>query len=71
MPGLFDNQAIDIPCPKCSKKHSKTVGWLKSNRQISCSCGVEFRLDPHKLLGVFKKAERDLAQMPGKITIKL
>lgn len=70
MPGFFDSQSIDIPCPKCRKKHSKTVAWLKSHREIACACGSTISLDLDKFLGPLKKIERDLASIPRKITIK-
>ena len=43
--GLFDDGIIEVPCPKCSKKHKKTIGWLRSHREIACSCGVGIVLD--------------------------
>ena len=70
MPGLFDNQSIDIPCPKCRKKHTKAIGWLKSNSHLACSCGANIRLDTDGLFGKLKKVEYELASMPRKITIK-
>ena len=37
----FDNRSIEIPCPKCSHKVKKTIGWLKRNNKMICaSCGV-------------------------------
>ena len=45
MTGFLDNQVIDFPCPKCGRKHPKTVGWLKANRQLVCSCGANITID--------------------------
>jgi hypothetical protein len=70
MPGFFDRQSIDICCPKCGQKHSKTIGWLKSHRDIACRCGSNIHLDLKDFLGPLKKAEGAIDSLPREINIK-
>lgn len=60
MPGFFDNQSIDIPCPKCGKKHPKTTGWLKANNHIVCGCGARINLETSGLKSGLASADRSL-----------
>lgn len=42
---IADSHAITLPCPGCGQKHSKTVGWLKAHKHISCVCGARIDVD--------------------------
>ena len=51
---MFENEAIDLTCTKCKAKHSKKIGWLKSNNQFTYSCGTIIKVDSkdlHKKIG--------------------
>jgi hypothetical protein len=71
MPSFFDDQSIDIACPKCGKEHSETISWLKSHRQIACTCGARLDLELDDLLGPLEHLEDDIDSIPREIRIKL
>lgn len=57
----FDNRSIEIPCPKCSHKVKKTIGWLKRNNKMICaSCGVASVLEAKKFLADIRRVEGKL-----------
>ncbi len=68
---IFDHQTISIPCPKCGKKHEKTIGWIKTNDKIACTCGVTIKLKRDDLVQGVDQAQKALDQIPRKITFKL
>jgi DNA-directed RNA polymerase subunit N (RpoN/RPB10) len=45
MAGLLDNAPVAIRCSKCGHKTNKSVGWIKNNREFTCSCGTIVCLD--------------------------
>jgi len=47
---LNESATIDIPCPKCQHKTTKSIGWLKANSQFTCECGVVVVLQHEELL---------------------
>ena len=70
MPGIFDNQSIDIPCPDCGHKVAKTIAWLKTHRDFTCRCGARVSLDPSQLRGQIAKVDRafdDFKRTMGKL----
>ncbi|MDH4224958.1 MAG: hypothetical protein OEW12_04885 [Deltaproteobacteria bacterium] len=38
-------QIVNIPCPKCGKKHKITTARYVSKRPINCDCGTEILVD--------------------------
>lgn len=71
MASVFDSQSINIPCPNCPTRHSKTVGWIKTNSKLVCRCGTTISIDKRQFIGEIAKAEKMLDSFPKKITIKL
>jgi len=63
MSGFLDNQTIDIPCPGCGKKASKSVGWLKANHNFTCSCGAVVNIDTSKFKSGIAGAEKNLSDL--------
>jgi hypothetical protein len=63
MPDLYGDTSIDIPCPKCGMKHSKTFAWIKANERIDCKCGTTMILDKDKLFDELNKAQQMRAQL--------
>ncbi len=59
----FGNQSVEIPCPKCGRKHTKRISGLNANTQIRCSCGANIDVDASELkkgLASVDKALKDL-----------
>ena len=69
----FNSAAVDIPCPKCGHKHSRTIGWIKTHTSLTCessSCGSVMELDQGKFVDEIRKAEKLVDALPKKLTIK-
>lgn len=62
--GVFDKGKIPIPCPECSKKTTKTIAWIKSHAELTCSgCGAVIHLKKDELIAGLKKAEKSIADL--------
>ncbi len=44
MKSPLDHVTISIPC-KCGTKTDKTIGWIKSNTEFVCICGITIPLN--------------------------
>ena len=68
--GMFDNQTLDVTCPRCGKQVKKTVAWIKSHNEFTCSgCRNRVELDRDQFLDGLAMAEktlRDFARNPSK-----
>lgn len=62
--GFLDDVAIDIPCPNCGCKHSKTIGWINRNSLIRCrGCGISVRLDVSQLRQEMRKIDKSFKDL--------
>ncbi|TIV38923.1 MAG: hypothetical protein E5V91_12305 [Mesorhizobium sp.] len=60
---MFDNAEIEIPCPKCRHKTSKTIAWIKAHSDFVCAgCGVTIALEKKKLLAGLDDVDKSLAK---------
>ncbi|MCL2076315.1 MAG: hypothetical protein FWH15_07765 [Betaproteobacteria bacterium] len=68
----LDKEKLDIPCPSptCRKKIKETIGRLKKNPKLACSCGQVFILKADELRRFFEHFEKSLSKNGGK-TVKL
>jgi hypothetical protein len=69
--GLFDSAEIEFPCEVCKRKIKKTIGWLKSHKEVICACGTKIILDAKQLVNATNRLEKQIAGIPKNITIKL
>jgi len=69
--GLFDSEIIDLDCPGCGHKHSKTIGWIKTHSEIPCQCGATINLDKDQFVRDIDKVEKELDSIPREIKIDL
>lgn len=60
MPGFLDAAEIPIPCEKCGRTTKKSIGWLKTHRELTCTCGTHIRLDADDLRRKVADMERSL-----------
>jgi len=56
----FDNQEIELPCPKCSRKTKKSIGWIKRNKQMSCACGAVINLQSSDMQRELRRLESQI-----------
>ncbi|ERI34771.2 hypothetical protein N879_04375 [Alcaligenes sp. EGD-AK7] len=57
----IDSHAVEVPCQACGKKLSQTIGRLKQDPDIKCSCGVTTKIDAPGLRNGIAKAEKSLS----------
>jgi DNA-directed RNA polymerase subunit RPC12/RpoP len=70
MTSILDEQTIDISCPDCGTEHTKTIGWMKTNDNIACTCGATIVLDKSEFLDEIRGVEEALDAFPKEIVIK-
>ena len=60
----FDtNKSLDLTCPKCSHKFSKTIGSINREKQFPCpGCG-NVTFDAEKLIRGLQDAEKSIDQL--------
>jgi hypothetical protein len=44
MPGLLDNEKLDIPCD-CGRQNAVAVSALRRSPTITCACGTKIHVD--------------------------
>ena len=59
----FDSEQIDVPCEGCGRKIKKTIGWIKNNKQLNCTCGVTITLETSQFKREIKEAESSLSDL--------
>lgn len=69
---MFDNADIELSCPGCSHKVTKTLGWITSHKEFVCSgCGETVTLETDQLARDMKEVNKLLDSFPKQITIRL
>lgn len=63
MAGFLDNAEIEIPCSNCGGKTKKSIGWIKSNSQLTCACGTIINLDADQFRGEIAKVDASFANL--------
>jgi len=57
----LDSHRIDIPCPSCGKNISETIGQLKADPDLTCTCGQVIHIEAEKLRAGIEQAEKAVA----------
>ncbi len=66
--GAFSDAKLEISCPGCGHKISKTVGYLKSHSSMTCpSCGRTIRLENRDFRRGIDSAERQIEDLKRKL----
>lgn len=63
MTNFLDSTEIEIPCENCSHKTKKSIGWIKSNKDFTCSCGTKITIDASQFKSEIAKVEKSLAEL--------
>jgi peptide subunit release factor 1 (eRF1) len=71
----FDDEPLEITCPKCGKKIKKTVRWFKADGRKCPFCGLsfettKFRRDMKEAEKLAEDALRDISKSISRIKIK-
>jgi DNA-directed RNA polymerase subunit RPC12/RpoP len=60
---MFDkNVSLDIPCPKCGAKVTKTLKEIEENPTVKCPNGHDFRIQGDGLTIGLKDTENSIKQ---------
>ncbi len=59
----FDKEEIDIPCEGCKRKNKKTIGWIKRNKQLNCTCGAIINLETSQFTRELQKIEKSFLDL--------
>lgn len=67
MPGkdfiaYLDKFEIAITCEKCGNVTKKPIGWVKSNRNLTCACGTVLALNSERLASAIVEIDSYLSQ---------
>ena len=69
---MFDDADIELSCPGCGHKMTKTLGWITSHKELVCTgCGETITLETDQLARDLKKVDKLLDSFPKQITIRL
>lgn len=64
MKGFFDAEKVDVPCPGCGHKVTKTVGWMKRSPEWTCAgCGRDVKLDASQVARSLKQVDDAISQL--------
>lgn len=63
MPNLLDSAEIEIPCENCARKTKKSIGWIKSHNNFTCTCGTIITIDANQFKTEFAKVEKSIATL--------
>ena len=64
MAGQLDSGQIDIPCPGCGHKNTKTVGWLKTHNDLTCGgCGNVIDIEASGFRKGMREIDAELAKL--------
>ena len=70
MAGFLDGHTLGVRCPRCDRKNSQTIGWIKAHKTMECTgCGDRIRLESTELVSEIKRVEKmldDFARGIGK-----
>ena len=53
---LVDDISVELPCENCGRKSEKTVGWIKSHDEFTCTCGTVISLERDDVLNAIGNA---------------
>jgi len=66
---VFDKAKLGIPCPKCGHETKKTIAWIKSHVEMTCSgCGSAVTLDSSKLEKGLGRVEKQIDGLKRKLS---
>jgi hypothetical protein len=66
----LDSHTVDIPCQGCGKKMPEKIGRLKTNPQLTCSCGAVTSVKADELrkgIAAIEKQLDDFGRSLGKL----
>ncbi len=64
MKQALDSATVEIPCPHCTNKTSKTIAQLKTQREYACRhCGNTVSLDTTQMRRELAQVEQQLENL--------
>ena len=59
----LDRHELDIPCPSCSQKTTRSIGGLKREPAFTCACGARITVDSTQLQEAERRINQSIEQM--------
>ena len=57
---VFDDQSIEISCPRCDRTSPNTVDWLRANDRFTCAaCSSEIVIERAELPAELSKGNAE------------
>jgi len=63
----IDSQSLEFPCQACGKKLSQTIGRLKKDPDLTCTCGAVTHVDRASLNKGITQIEKSLSDLQRKL----
>jgi len=54
MPGMFDDEMMDVPCETCGRDVKVKMRVLRTSSTVTCACGQEIAVDATQLDGAMR-----------------
>ncbi len=58
-----DSAVIDFPCPNCARYINQSIGEIRTNKAITCSCGQKVLIDEQELKAAIKVMRKTLRKV--------
>ena len=58
MPGMFDDEVMDVPCDTCGRDVKVKVRDLRKSPTLTCTCGQEIAVDATQLDSSMRGVDR-------------
>jgi len=57
MPGLLDDELMDVPCEACGRDVKVRMDKLRTSPTVTCACGQQIKVDASQLDGEMRKVD--------------
>jgi hypothetical protein len=60
---VFQDHTLEFSCPRCQRRHSKSVSWIRANSLFSCVCGYQTAINGRQLDRSARGIERQMDRL--------
>jgi hypothetical protein len=69
---IVSNYELPIACDKCGAQTSRTIGWIKLHRDMTCpSCSAVIVLNASRMTATIRSVERRLGDLRNQLSQKI
>ncbi len=63
---------LTVTCQKCGAQSQKTIGWIRSHRDMKCSsCDAVIVLNTSRITGTIRSVERRLGDLQSQLAERI